>query len=385
MEKNVICLKWGTKYGPHYVNNLYSMVKRNLKPPFRFVCFTEDSEGLNSEIETKPLLCDDQTMEGWWHKLAFFQPQVADLKGKMLFLDLDVTINSDIDCLFELGGDFNIIWEWNKLNELKNRGPRMPANYNSSVFCMEVGSHTHVWDTFLETRPDGPEFHNTSQRAISQVATDKDRVILHGDQDWINRQVPNAKIWPEGWVQSFKYGGLDRKDPNDCKVAVFHGHPNPEEAAVEAGRKHIASPWILSTWRNDTSTVTVTESKAGCSLLMGDKEYNNNEWKMCVANSVNFIKADHMLQDLPYSKAKEKIQLWYSRLQPGATLNLLEDDFAPTANTPNEETLMRLCSEGSPLSVYTFEMLAVLLTQIGFTGITRTEDPGAINITCTKA
>ena len=26
MDKNVICIKWGTKFGPEYVNKLYKMV-----------------------------------------------------------------------------------------------------------------------------------------------------------------------------------------------------------------------------------------------------------------------------------------------------------------------------------------------------------------------
>jgi hypothetical protein len=28
--RNVICMKWGTKYGPEYVNRLYAMVRRHL-------------------------------------------------------------------------------------------------------------------------------------------------------------------------------------------------------------------------------------------------------------------------------------------------------------------------------------------------------------------
>jgi len=34
---NVICIKWGKKYGPDYVNTLHSMVSRHLSRPFRFV------------------------------------------------------------------------------------------------------------------------------------------------------------------------------------------------------------------------------------------------------------------------------------------------------------------------------------------------------------
>ena len=39
---NIICMKWGTKYGPEYVNRLASMVRRNTTIPCRFVCMTDD-------------------------------------------------------------------------------------------------------------------------------------------------------------------------------------------------------------------------------------------------------------------------------------------------------------------------------------------------------
>jgi hypothetical protein len=33
--KQIVCVKWGTLYGPEYVNRLYAMVKRNITGPFR--------------------------------------------------------------------------------------------------------------------------------------------------------------------------------------------------------------------------------------------------------------------------------------------------------------------------------------------------------------
>ena len=35
--KQIICIKWGKKFGADYVNKLYGMVSRNITPPFRFV------------------------------------------------------------------------------------------------------------------------------------------------------------------------------------------------------------------------------------------------------------------------------------------------------------------------------------------------------------
>ena len=52
---SVVCMKWGDKYGAEYVNRLYNMVARNTTLPFKFVCFTDNANGLLPEIESRPL------------------------------------------------------------------------------------------------------------------------------------------------------------------------------------------------------------------------------------------------------------------------------------------------------------------------------------------
>ena len=37
----ILCMKWGTLYGPDYVNVLYAAVADNITVPFRFVCLTD--------------------------------------------------------------------------------------------------------------------------------------------------------------------------------------------------------------------------------------------------------------------------------------------------------------------------------------------------------
>ena len=114
MDKNVICIKWGKKFGPQYVNSLYKMVEKNLTVPHRFVCFTDDSEGLDSRIETFPLpeLDDSGLPEKAWKKLGLFTDKLGNLEGEALFLDLDIVIRDNIDCFFEKEGEFYIIKDW---------------------------------------------------------------------------------------------------------------------------------------------------------------------------------------------------------------------------------------------------------------------------------
>ena len=98
MENNVVCIKWGTKYGPEYVNILYAMVKRNITIPHKFVCITDDPTDLTPGIHILPM--QESIVEGWWHKLTLFKPTIGDLTGRILFLDLDVIITGNIDCFF---------------------------------------------------------------------------------------------------------------------------------------------------------------------------------------------------------------------------------------------------------------------------------------------
>ena len=56
MRVNVVCSKWGTKYGPHFVNRLKEMSKRNIPDQFdfHFYCYTDNDEGLDDDINVIP-------------------------------------------------------------------------------------------------------------------------------------------------------------------------------------------------------------------------------------------------------------------------------------------------------------------------------------------
>ena len=85
LENNVICIKWGTKFGSEYVNRLYRMVEKNLSIPHRFVCFTDNGEGLDEGIEVRelpPYSDNPHIGDKGWRKLSLFNSQLADLKGR---------------------------------------------------------------------------------------------------------------------------------------------------------------------------------------------------------------------------------------------------------------------------------------------------------------
>lgn len=228
-SRYVFCLKWGDKYGPNYVNNLYNMVERNLSLPYTFVCFTEDPTGLNPNIVVQPL--PDIKTSGWWFKTAIF----GDLgfKGVGLFIDLDVVIYRNIDKFFEYSpGDFCIIRDFNRYN-IKNI-----VKMNSSVFRLNLNSLHHVYNTYKSS----PEVYNTK---------------FKGDQEFIESQIKKYVFWPDEWIRSYKWEMRDKRsmvfdgssyrftapvspsDFSETSIAVFHGTPNPHECA---------DPWVLQHW-----------------------------------------------------------------------------------------------------------------------------------------
>ena len=153
---NVLCMKWGTKYPADYVNRLYSMVARNLNRPFRFVCLTEDAQGLSPEIESFPLPQLKVTLDGperGWNKLGVFAENLYNLKGKVLCLDLDLIITGGLDDLFDYPGEVLIIKDWIKKD----------GTGNSSVYRFEVGAHPEVLAEFEASFEHVKQYHRNEQ------------------------------------------------------------------------------------------------------------------------------------------------------------------------------------------------------------------------------
>ena len=238
---NIICMKWGTKFGVNYVNTLAAMVRRHLPTPHRFVCFTDNGAGLDPRIEVFPLPemnLPEHLPERGWRKLTVFNEKLADLEGTALFLDLDVVILSDLRPLFEHPGRFLIVHEW---------GFRDPVIGNSSVFRFEVGKHPDILDYFVNHLDVVRERHRNEQAYLSHAVHAKG--IL--------------EYWPEEWCISFKRHCmrpfpinyfLPPKKPEKAKIVIFHGNPNPDVARdgwIGKGGLRCVRPtkWIAEEWR----------------------------------------------------------------------------------------------------------------------------------------
>jgi len=236
---NVLCMKWGIKYGPEYVNRLASMVRRHLKMPHRFICMTDDPTGLDAGIEARPLpdFDDPGGPERGWRKISIFRSPLFDLEGPTLFLDIDIVVVGALDEFFSYPGEFLIIKDWVR--------PRRPTG-NSSVFRFDAGTHPELLAKFMRD-------HARIRREV------------RNEQEYISRELYAAgklSYWPAEWCVSFKYGCMARfpmnwwiapKIPHGARVVVFHGQPNPPDAIAGITSKltrHVhKTPWVAEHWR----------------------------------------------------------------------------------------------------------------------------------------
>ena len=176
IDKNIICMKWGTKFGASYVNRLYDMVERNTTVPHRFVCFTDDANGLNPNIETRPLpfLDDNGLPEKAWKKLGLFTDKLADLEGEALFLDLDIIILRNIDEFLTSTGDFRIIKDWDFPNDIIG---------NSSVFKFKVNEHSDIIENFYKEGKDIRKRYKNEQAFLSHQMYKKG-ILQYWNDGW---------------------------------------------------------------------------------------------------------------------------------------------------------------------------------------------------------
>ena len=257
--KKIVCLKHGNKYDASFVNILYAMCKKHSTVPFEMVCITEKSEGLDPAI--KIYQCPDWGVHGerkaWWYKVFMFSPEFQNYCGdEFIFFDLDVVIFGNIDKLWDFKPkEFVVINDFNRcrINPWHVR--------NSSVMKFNVNCENQLWKKFNENK------NNVINR-------------MHGDQDYVTRELPHSNMWPRDWIMSYKWemGVHVRKDSfpgrhniiegrtektttmnirngkkvwettyskpkitSETCVAVFHGRPFPDECMED--------PLVADNWR----------------------------------------------------------------------------------------------------------------------------------------
>jgi hypothetical protein len=245
---NVVCIKWGTSYPPHYVNRLYHGVRRFLSRPFRFLCFTEHPEGIDPAVEIHPLPVEpfdavlDAAMarRGALRKVSLFRPGLADMEGRVLGFDIDVVVTGSLDELVDFSpGKVCMRREW-------RYEPWGREGGHGSVFLYDPARHGYLYEDFAADPVGAIRRHRSSEQLYTSMTA-----LRHGDLEYL----------PGQWVCSFKFDALRPPPfnrfvaprlPADCRVLCFHGRPKMEEAIdgyrfslLEAAKP---APWLGDYW-----------------------------------------------------------------------------------------------------------------------------------------
>jgi hypothetical protein len=211
------------------------MVARHYQKPHRFICVTDDGEGLDPGVEVVPLWNDyanipNPSFKGGpscYRRLKLFSRDIGKILGeRIVHIDLDVVITGDLSPLFDRAEPF-IGW--------KNTNPMWPLN--GSLFMLTAGSHPEVWETF----------HPIRSPAISNAAK-----CRGSDQGWMSYVLgKNQPTWDRtDGVFSYqdemaKRGkSIDRRLPDEARVVVFHGVLDPWSPQAV-----LLAPWVKEHYR----------------------------------------------------------------------------------------------------------------------------------------
>ena len=142
-------MKWGNRYNYQYVNRLYKSILRHTRNKTRLICFTDNKSKIDKEVLCLPLpniKIPNQISFTPWRKLSVWQFPLHDLKGDVLFLDLDLVITGNLDKFFNYKkGKYCVIENWTQLG--KKIG-------NTSCFRFPVGKYISIFEislNFIET------------------------------------------------------------------------------------------------------------------------------------------------------------------------------------------------------------------------------------------
>ena len=251
---NFVCIKWGDKYEPHYVNNLYNMVKKNYTKNFTFTCFTDEPEGL--ECDTKPIP-DVEPLhpkywfgkEGWcWDRAKFLVFNSHNWLGyddKWCYFDLDVIIHGNINDLYEQALKPRLIYsKWDNPNNIHDRLfiDIRGTQFNSSMMCWNKDQCEEIfWEAIQEEQQIFRTFYK---------GTDNYHF-------WRRR-----KFWtniPHDWAYSFNRGKSHPDDlethkyREECKICLFNVDNTPNNKG-QIKIDELQNEELLRIWHDNPSS-----------------------------------------------------------------------------------------------------------------------------------
>jgi len=200
---NVVCVFTGNRYSIQYVKHLQNTLQRNLTLPHKFTIFSHYPVDIPN-TETIPLprwnLPDSKA---WWYKIYMFNSELEELHDTVLYFDLDIVIQSNINNLIEqvvtqdklhICQDFHRVWD------------KTYEGSNSSIMLWDRTKFGYVYDDFKNNRLEIQNNFKSDQEYLDDVVIKK---------AWFDKTLYASFKWEEHYITT--------------PIIVFHGQPKPHE------------------------------------------------------------------------------------------------------------------------------------------------------------
>lgn len=206
---NVVCYwfrNWGDGWGPTYVKRLYSALKRNTTLPFNFYCFTDKPDKIFaefSELCTQVQIIYFEPQFKW--NLCKFQCFEYPLQGKVITIDLDTIITSNLDHILNFTENF-----------ITCSGAYQTDKAGGSL----VGTNAEYGEKLL--------------RYIKENKKYVERNTSGSERYFIRKFVPKHSFWQNNYPGIYSYKVDCKKSlPNDAWIVRFHGSPRIHQVMDE--------------------------------------------------------------------------------------------------------------------------------------------------------
>lgn len=232
---NIVTFKWKkpstgyklknpVEYSAEHVNVLFRAVKRNTTMPFKFVCITDDSTGIDKDIEIVDLWDKYKSLGGCYNRLYIFSEKIKNILGeRFVCIDLDCVIVDNIDSILSRQEDFII-------NKFISKGGHNQI-YNGGLIMMNAGARQQVWKDFDPIN---------SLNLLDKLRNEKN--LVGSDQAWIQTILGNheSMFTESDGVYDFSFLP-DKKLPTNAKMIFFPGKVDPSQE-----KNHV--DWIIRHW-----------------------------------------------------------------------------------------------------------------------------------------
>lgn len=103
---NIYCLKEGSFYSAEYVNILAYRCALTTPGIDRFVCYTDNTAGIDSHIECRCLPQTEEPITGWWYKPLILRDAEP---GENIYIDLDMLVTGDLSVYVHNGEGIRVL------------------------------------------------------------------------------------------------------------------------------------------------------------------------------------------------------------------------------------------------------------------------------------